>query len=148
MMAAMKTIIPRLIALASLTLLAACNGAPQDGGGPVVASPPGEAVAAARGETAILPPPRTGPLVPEALKGLTAAQVEGELGSPNFRRRDPPAEIWQYRVRACTLDLFLYDDGGGRVVAHFAVRSPTGAGISDRACLDEVLARRAEAPAS
>lgn len=143
MMAGMKTPL-RFLALASLTLVTACNGASQTDGGPQVTASPGES----RNETAMLPP-RTGPLTPETLKGLTAAQVENELGRPSFRRRDPPAEIWQYRVRACTLDLFLYDEGGDRVVTHFAVRNPAaGTEISPRSCLDDVLAHRVEVPTS
>ena len=74
--------------------------------------------------------------------------MESELGRPSFRRRDPPAEIWQYRVHACTLDLFLYEEGGTGIVAHFAVRTPGGGEISERGCLDEVIARRTEAPTS
>ncbi|MDO8605869.1 MAG: hypothetical protein Q7R40_04995 [Phaeospirillum sp.] len=138
----------RLSALALLTLVAACNGVAQTDGGPVASTAPGENGASSGAEIAALPPPRTGPLTPETLKGLTAAQLKAELGAPDFRRRDPPAEIWQYRVRACTLDLFLYDEGGSRVTTHFAVRGPTGAGIDERACLTEILARRTETPGS
>ena len=145
MMPAMRSLRSLAAILALPTLLAACSGSPRTPGGPETAMPPG-AAGPGRTETA-MPSPRTGRLVPEALKGLTAAQAEGALGPPSFRHRDPPAEIWQYRVHACTLDLFLYDEGGSRVVAHFAVRSPNGAGIGDRACLDEVLAHRIEAPA-
>lgn len=134
-----------LLMMASLTLVAACGSGSQTGGGPVVTASPN--ATSPRAETATLPS-RTGRLVPEALKGLTAAQAESELGAPSFRRRDPPAEIWQYRVHACTLDLFLYDEGDSRVVAHFAVRSPGGTSVSERACLDEVLARQVEPPTS
>ena len=144
MMAGMK--IAPLVALASLGLLAACGGGSPTNGGPVVSGVP-DAGSSSRAETAMLPP-GTGHLAPEALKGLTATQTESRLGPPSFRRRDPPAEIWQYRVRACTLDLFLYDEGDDRVVTHFAVRTPGGGTISDPACLDEVLAQRTERPTS
>ena len=147
MMTGMKRLL-RLPVLALLTLVTACNGAAQTDGGPVTGSGPGEPGASSRTETATLSPPRTGPLTPETLKGLTAAQMETELGAPDFRRRDPPAEIWQYRSRACTLDLFLYDEGGNRVVTHFAVRAPAGAAIGERACLAEILTRRAGTPDS
>jgi hypothetical protein len=129
-----------LLALALASLLAACAPNQQSGGGPTVASSP-------RSETAMLPP-RTGKLTPETLKGLSAAQAESELGQPSFRRRDPPAEIWQYRVRACILDLFLYKEENGLTVAHYAVRTPSGTAITDRACLDEVLARQTPPPTS
>ena len=141
-MMARMTVTRPLLALALACLLAACAPNQQSGGGPVVAGAP-----SSRGETAMLPP-RTGKLTPETLKGLTAAQAESELGRPSFRRRDPPAEIWHYRVRACTLDLFLYQEEGGAVVSHYAVRVPSGTAIADRACLDEVLARPTEQPTS
>ncbi|MBV5324799.1 MAG: hypothetical protein J0626_05755, partial [Rhodospirillaceae bacterium] len=128
--------------LALTSLVAACTANPQGSGGPVVSG-----AASAGTETAMLVP-RTGKLTPETLKGLSAAQAESELGQPSFRRRDPPAEIWQYRVRSCTLDLFLYEEGDTRVVNHFAVRTPGGTAISDRGCLDDVLTRQIESPTS
>jgi hypothetical protein len=36
------------------------------------------------------------PIVP-ALAGLSAAEVVGLFGEPDFRRAEPPAELWQYR---------------------------------------------------
>ncbi len=134
-----------MIALA-LTLLAGCNTAPREAGGPA-ATLPGQS---SRPETAALPPSASAPLTPDMLKGLSAAQIEDALGPPSFRRRDPPAEVWQYRVRGCTLDLFIYDEDGNRKVAHFAVRVPdgTGADIGARACLDEVRRQRDGRPIS
>ena len=134
------TMIRPLVALALASLLAACAPDQQSGGGPTVTAP-------SRGETAMLPP-RTGKLTPETLKGLSAAQAESELGQPSFRRRDPPAEIWQYRVRACILDLFLYKEESGQVITHYAVRTPSGTAITDKACLDEVLTRQVDPPIS
>lgn len=135
-----------LLVLPLLLALAACNGAGQTaaGGGPAVSRPgPGD-------EQQAMTTPRPGPggLAPSALKGMSAAAAEYALGKPVFIRRDPPAEIWQYRVKACTLDLFLYDEKGRRSVAHYAVRTPGGAAVSDSACLDEVLARRDGIPVS
>ena len=46
------------------------------------------------------------------LTGMAPAQVAALLGDPDLRRRDPPAEIWQYRSADCVLDLFFYDDNG------------------------------------
>src|SRR5260221_5762501 len=45
------------------------------------------------------------------LIGLERGDVEARLGPPALRRRDAPAEIWQYRSPLCVLDLFLYRDG-------------------------------------
>jgi hypothetical protein len=87
-------------------------------------------------------PPVTLPGGAEAakLKGLSAVQVKSVLGQPAYTRRDAPAEIWQYRGRACTLDVFLYDTNGTATVAHSAVRSQGGA-VSEKDCLDELLGR-------
>jgi hypothetical protein len=139
--------IKRLALLPLALLLAACNGAggSATGGGPAVSAPAGEsdeqlALAA--------PPPLPGGLAPAALKGMSGAALTHVLGKPSFVRRDPPAEIWQYRVKACTLDLFLYEERGRLSVAHYAVRVPGGGFMGDVACLDEVLARRDGAPVS
>lgn len=137
---------PRSLAALSLLALAACNGAAQSEGGPQVTATGTDITA--RTETAMLPPVDRRTLTPERLKGLHAAQVEDALGAPGFRRRDPPAEIWQYRVGLCTLDLFLYKDAAGTTVSHYAVRSPSGTSVSERACLDEVLNRAAGKPIS
>ncbi len=127
------------LGLLPVLALAACGGAP------VTAQFPAHPPAAV--ETAVLPPPPAGPVdEPARLKGLSGAQVVQVLGIPGFRRRDNPAEIWQYRARACTLDLFLYDGEGGPRVAHFAVRSPSG--LSDRDCFDEVLGKDKALPSS
>ncbi|WP_173981681.1 hypothetical protein [Magnetospirillum sp. SS-4] len=139
----------RPLAALSLLILSAC--AAPGGSPPATGDDPSAPAAAAAppGERTAMPPPvdrRT--LTPERLKGLHAVQVEGALGAPSFRRRDPPAEIWQYRMGTCTLDLFLYKETDGVIVAHYAVRSPPGSGVTERACLDEVLNRGAERPVS
>ena len=133
-----------LLLLPLLFALAACNGAGQTAGGPVVTAEP------SRPELASRPPLPPGSLTVERLRGLSAGQVEEVLGAPSFRRRDPPAEVWQYRTGPCTLDLFFYgEEGGERSVAHHAVRNPGGGpAMSDAACLGEVLARRNQSPTS
>jgi hypothetical protein len=75
-----------------VTVLAACSAAPPD-------APP---VTAARG-----------PIAMPSLTGLSAEQVVALLGEPDFRRAEPPAELWQYRGADCVLDIFLYDGAGG-----------------------------------
>ena len=61
--------------------------------------------------------------VPElpVLTGLAPAEVIALMGEPDFRRRDPPAELWQYRSADCVLDVFIYGSGGNARV----VRSQT-----------------------
>ena len=46
----------------------------------------------------------------DRFEGLAANDVIAALGDPNFRRREAPAEVWQYYGPGCILDLFLYDD--------------------------------------
>ncbi len=64
-----------------------------------------------------------------SLLGLDHGQVNDMLGPPDFRRRDDPAEIWQYRRQTCVLDVFLYREktGGLLTVAHVEVRRPDSA---------------------
>lgn len=134
-----------------LTGLAACGGGPHPTAAtttPPAASRQVEAEPAAEAEVAAAPlavprPPAEGPA---RLNGLTATQVRSLLGQPVFRRRDAPAEIWQYRGRACMLDLFLYDEGAGQRVAYWAVRSPNG--ISDGECFDELSGDSRAIPSS
>lgn len=128
--------IVRLAALVPLALLAACGGNPQMASlqttAPAAAAPGAKALA-------------LGVTEPARLKGLNPVQVREVLGSPGFTRRDAPAEIWQYRARACTLDLFLYDDGGVQAVAHYAMR---GQVVNERDCFAELTSKTKAVPAS
>jgi hypothetical protein len=76
-----------------LAILGACSAAPPPG------APPAAAAA--------------GPIAMPSLTGLSAEQVVALLGEPDFRRAEPPAELWQYRGADCVLDIFLYDGAGG-----------------------------------
>ncbi len=104
-------------ALIGPVFLAAC-GSPFAPQATVTPKPqPGAAVAE--------PPPEpqigaVAPHVPELgkLAGLGEAELVAMLGQPDFRRNDPPAEIWQYRSADCVLDIFLYSEAGGYRVVH------------------------------
>jgi hypothetical protein len=50
-----------------------------------------------------------------SLKALTTQDLIDRLGRPDFTRRDPPAEIWQYRSSTCVLNVFLYPEDGGQM---------------------------------
>lgn len=126
--------------LVPLAFLVACGGAPNRAGS--TANGPGGfdqfGPDAMRG-TAALPGGTGGD--PTRLKGLSPTQVRAVLGKPMFTRRDAPAEIWQYRGRACTIDLFLYDEGGGaQTVTHVAVRSQQPA-TNESQCMGELVGR-------
>lgn len=105
-----------LFAAAALALLAACAA---------TAPPP-----AASLQPAAAPMPHLVP--PPKLAGLSAAAIVALLGEPDFRRAEPPAELWQYRSADCVLDLFLYGGAGGFHVAYSDTRErsmlDTGAG--------------------
>jgi len=86
---------------------------------------------------------------PERLAGLTGTEVSALLGPPGFVRRDPPAEVWQYRTESCVLDLFLYADGADLPlrVDYFEFRGRTVSGVAATECYRELLVVRARGPA-
>lgn len=135
-----------IAAFLPLALLAACGGNPQ-GEGPVVSAEPAAlppVTVEDAPEQAALAPPTVAE--PAALKGMSPVQIKAVLGAPVFTRRDAPAEIWQYRGQACTLDLFIYDNSAGQAVAHYAIRSVNA--IGEKECLEELRAVRRSAPSS
>ena len=82
------------------------------------------------------PPP---PLARD-MADLNPAAVTELLGEPSFVRRDPPAEIWQYRPGGCVLDLFLYPGAeGGLRVRHVAARVAGGGKVTVEACAARVI---------
>ena len=72
------------------------------------------------------------------LAGLQPADVVSILGSPDLRRDEPPAELWQYRAADCVLNLFFYSEAGGYRLAHAEAwqRTLSGGGVPAR-CHDE-----------
>ncbi len=76
------------------------------------------------------------PAPPTRLLGLAAERLVDALGAPTLRRRDPPAEFWQYAGRSCVLHLFLYipPDGAAMAVAHVEASDPAGRSMESRAC--------------
>src|SRR5258706_16120031 len=69
------------------------------------------------------------------LVGLDSTIVEQRLGSPALRRRDAPAELWQYRSPLCVMDLFLYSDGRSFKVTHVELRSRSVEQVQAPTCL-------------
>jgi hypothetical protein len=78
---------------------------------------------------------------PERLVGLAATAIQQMLGNPDFKRRDPPAEIWQYRKSGCLLDVFLYLGEDTYRVSHVEARGHSIEEVSGAECLLEALAR-------
>lgn len=78
------------------------------------------------------------------LLGLDEAALKRWFGAPSFIRRDYPAEVWQYRAKACVLELYLYPADDHMAVTH-AEASPGGAQSAGDAGLGPCLAALAEA---
>lgn len=146
-------------ALAALALagLAACGGAGgrEDTGAaaeqPTVAAIPMPAATAtahpATAEPVAAPTPA--PVVerypePATLRGLDEGQLSRLLGAPRFKRRDDPAQIWQYGDDACVLDVFLYKAGKGGAyrVRYFETRGRDHEPVDQAACFVGLLKAR------
>lgn len=113
------------IALAAALLLSACQTTGSSGG--------------SGAQQAALPP------LDDDVGRMLGAEPDrllAELGEPQLKRREAPAEIWQYRGEACVLDFFLYDNGGPEIeVIHLEARDATAAKTDPRACFAGLLRR-------
>jgi hypothetical protein len=72
------------------------------------------------------------------LIGLGPTELQARLGDPALRRRDAPAEIWQYRSALCVLDLFLYREGPATRVTNAELRPRDGREIPAATCLSSL----------
>ena len=134
------------IILAALAL-SACGLAPATAPtpGPTTASPPSASPSPIQSTAVLLAKPPSAPKreypALSTLAGMTPDQVIGLLGPPRFKRRDNPAEIWQYRNKACALDLFLYRVGNGAAyrVRHFETRMRGREKITGKVCFSGLL---------
>ena len=94
------------------------------------------------GEEAALPPAKNLPPIddrPERFLGLGTAELAQELGEPQLRRREAPAEIWQYRGKRCVLDLFLYPEAGTLKVTHIEARDRKAETYETKECLRQLI---------
>ena len=83
------------------------------------------------------------PLSPGKLTGQSKEALLKLLGTPSFKRRDSPAEIWRYRDQSCLLDLYLYPPEGSGVAASLQVtfieaRTPQGPSTPVATCLNKI----------
>ena len=69
---------------------------------------------------------------PDSLIGLAPQQIGETLGVPELQRREPPAEVWQYRTRTCVFDLYIYEEDGARQAVHYTARSRTNGAVRRR----------------
>ncbi len=83
---------------------------------------------------------------PARLMGLDATSLAKLLGAPDLLRREPPAEVWQYRGESCVFDVFLYEAAGGQRVTYLEARDATARRIAARGCLNQLLRARLAKP--
>ena len=63
--------------------------------------------------------------VPQALMQLTEQEIGYLFGTPTVERRDADARVWQYRGKACVVDIYFYQEKGrdkGYSVTHVDFR--------------------------
>jgi len=70
-----------------------------------------------------------------SLASLTGPELTARLGKPDFQRREPPAELWQYRSAACVLNVFLYPQADGALkVSYVHTQDPRQTRSSADSC--------------
>lgn len=119
--------------------LVACAPAGAPYGPGVVAtshSPRYQAAQAAKAPTA--PKAQLAP-DPDLLIGLDTSQVAKLLGAADLRRREPPAQVWQYEDKQCVLHLFLYEKEGDYRVEYYEARDPGGVQEAGGVCLASLI---------
>ena len=88
------------------------------------------------------PNPATNPKPPQPFVGMTANVIRDRLGKPTLIRQEPPAEVWQYADRMCILDITLYADSSGALVARWVESRDTDGVASDPTACGEALGSR------
>ncbi|MBF0563014.1 MAG: hypothetical protein HQL37_13570 [Alphaproteobacteria bacterium] len=63
------------------------------------------------------------------------------MGKPALLRKEPPAEIWQYRGQGCIADVFLYEEGAALRVNLVEVRPIGGTQVPAPTCLGSIAGR-------
>jgi len=77
----------------------------------------------------------------DGLMGLSSSRVAELLGQPSLRRRDWPADLWQYEAEGCVVDIVFYDDTPEDGVVHAEARLAEGSGLpGNEALADRCLA--------
>ena len=97
-------------------------------------------------EIAALPPEPVIDDDPARILGLGPNQLTEILGRPELTRREPPAEIWQYRGETCVFDVFLYEEGGLVRVTYLEARDGSAQRVAERNCLNQLLRARLPKP--
>lgn len=85
---------------------------------------------------------------PARILGLGPSKLTEILGEPELTRREPPAEIWQYRGESCVFDVFLYEEAGVVRVTYLEARDEGAQRVAERNCLNQLLRARLAKPLS
>jgi hypothetical protein len=99
-------------------------------------------------QTAALPPEPAIDDDPARILGLGPDKLTELLGRPELTRREPPAEIWQYRGESCVFDVFLYEEAGLVRVVYLEARDENARRVAERNCLNQLLRARLAEPLS
>ncbi len=128
----------------------AAPDAPEDSEAPAVTAPQTETEPEAQTgpKTAALPPAPVIDDDPARILGLGPDRLTELLGRPELTRREPPAEIWQYRGESCVFDVFLYAEGGLARVTYLEARDASARRVAERDCLNQLLRARLAEPLS
>ncbi len=109
-------------------------------------TPQPEPEAETAAKTAALPPEPVIDDDPARILGLSPNQLTEILGLPELTRREPPAEIWQYRGESCAFDVFLYEEAGSVRVTYLEARDGSAQRVAERGCLNQLLRARLTKP--
>lgn len=120
--------------------------APEESEAPATTAPQPEAEA--KPQTAALPPAPVIDDDPARILGLGPDRLIELLGRPELTRREPPAEIWQYRGESCVFDVFLYEEAGLVRVTYLEARDASARRVTERSCLNQLLRARLAEPLS
>jgi hypothetical protein len=123
-----------------LGLIALAGCVAEGGPPPTTTMAPQEKPAEANVAGAGLPPlARAVSQDPERLVGLKPNEINEVLGTPNLRRKENKAELWQFAQGACILDLHLYPESDGLRVGKYLVRGSRGAKVETKTCLNNMI---------
>ena len=122
--------------------------APEESEAPATTAPQPEAETEPKAETAALPPAPVIDDDPARILGLGPDRLTELLGRPELTRREPPAEIWQYRGESCVFDVFLYEEAGLVRVTYLEARDASARRVTERSCLNQLLRARLAEPLS
>jgi len=115
---------------------------------PTKKAPPAKPMQTARilPQPAKTPPKPTGP-DSKTLVGKNENELKDFLGPPKAVRNEPPAMVWTYQARECSLDVFLYFDVGQKKFRSLAYRffPETRVTQVERECLGEIRSARPKA---